>query len=216
MTNPPLHQKALSDLQCVLHSEMQRMTFVWTIHQFSTIRDLAKKRVLPSNDSNNYFLPTPKHQFGTSRWWLEIIPHVNNYFFNRSDYNIYQYGVLLNLCYDEYSMDPGEILGCLFVAETSDGIEIPGSRQQKKKNELQSGFSENRNFQIGYLHKDRYSFFVDSEDRLNLRCVVEFGSFVNGENSSSRIPKLEPSLTLPFPLDLKLSKQVKISYTTET
>eukprot|EP00917_Polyrhabdina_sp_WS-2016_P017055 GHVP01036851.1.p1 GENE.GHVP01036851.1~~GHVP01036851.1.p1 ORF type:complete len:211 (+),score=31.68 GHVP01036851.1:28-660(+) len=210
MTNPPLHQKALSDLQCVLHSEMQRMTFVWTIHQFSTIRDLAKKRELPSNDSN-IFLPTPKHHFGTSRWWLEIIPH-NTVSFNRSDI-IYQSGVLLNLCYDKGSEG---ILGCLFVAETSDGIEIPGSRQQKKRNEFQSGFSKNRGFQIGYLHKDRYSFFVDSEDRLNLRCVVEFGSFVNGENSSSRIPKLEPSLTLPFPLDLKLSKQVKISYTTET
>eukprot|EP00917_Polyrhabdina_sp_WS-2016_P012556 GHVP01027563.1.p1 GENE.GHVP01027563.1~~GHVP01027563.1.p1 ORF type:complete len:320 (+),score=74.09 GHVP01027563.1:475-1434(+) len=174
----------------------QRMTFVWSIHEFFTIRELAKKKALPSKSPENIIIPSPKYQHGKNRWWLEIFPH-----FECEDKD-FRSGVLLNLCNDK-ALEKQGILGSVFFAETEDGEEIPSSRQKIKFNEFRKGVSgEIFYFRIGFLHKDVFSSFVDCKGRLFLRFVVEF---VNGENStSSRVPKLEPK---SYTTDAKLHRQ---------
>eukprot|EP00917_Polyrhabdina_sp_WS-2016_P012543 GHVP01027545.1.p1 GENE.GHVP01027545.1~~GHVP01027545.1.p1 ORF type:complete len:111 (+),score=20.14 GHVP01027545.1:394-726(+) len=94
----------------------QRMTFVWSIHEFFTIRELAKKKALPSKSPENIIIPSPKYQHGKNRWWLEIFPH-----FECEDKD-FRSGVLLNLCNDK-ALEKQGILGSVFFAETEGGEE---------------------------------------------------------------------------------------------
>eukprot|EP00917_Polyrhabdina_sp_WS-2016_P012544 GHVP01027546.1.p1 GENE.GHVP01027546.1~~GHVP01027546.1.p1 ORF type:complete len:360 (+),score=78.88 GHVP01027546.1:331-1410(+) len=192
------------DLQFSTDFELERITFFWTIHEFNTIRKLSQEKVIPSHSVEYIILPAPRHQHNDNKWWLEVFPD----FESNGD-------LLLNLCTDR-PLEDQFIIGTSGVLETSDNIEILGTKKQKKVCELRKGFIYNDPVyftEIFKIKKDQLSSCIDSQGRLNIKCIVEFGSFINGENLLPSSTELQTSQICPFTFGL--SKGFEVLYVTD-